>query len=129
MYICHLYKIKLFGERSIINKILPRFVLRNDKLIYYLDSLIAFLLAASVAIVEFAPEISFTLLKINIVLFILRFLIFRNVFIPDKTVIILIASFVLIQLITSLFSNYSRESLYISRIRAYYYFTFFISNK
>lgn len=116
----------MFKEGSTNHKIFSPIVLKRDSIVYYLDCLIALVFTLSLVIVEFEPEISFIFLRLNIILCILRFIIDRNISFKDKTILYLIIAFVIIQIITSLISDYPKESIYIDRIRSYYYVTLFI---
>jgi putative inorganic carbon (HCO3(-)) transporter len=95
------------------------------RILYYVDTLICILLAVTIIISQYNSEISFLCLKIILFLGIIRVLLNKNLLIFDKTALYLILFFILIQILTSLASNFPKESLFFVRVRAIYFTTFF----
>lgn len=104
-----------------------RSVFEKNKIVNFIDTLIFLILTAIVLMSQNASDFSFLCLKIMFALIFIRILINRNIVIPEKTILVLILLFILVQVISSLVSEYPKESLYFVRVRATYYVIFFAS--
>jgi len=99
----------------------------KEKFLYYLDAFIAVLLSINLLFAGYYYSIAWISLVILIPAIIFRLIIDRNLYRPDTIFIILLIIFILIQVISSLFSIDPRESLFVVRRRAMLYVLFFTS--
>jgi hypothetical protein len=99
----------------------------KEKVLFFLDVSAVLLLSVNFLFAEFNYSISWIALVSLFPVIGLRLVIDRDIYIPEKTIFILIGIFILVQVISSVFSASIRESLFVVRRRAMLYMPFFAS--
>lgn len=99
----------------------------KEKFISFLDKFILILLGINFLFAEYIYDFAWIALIILIPVIILRLALNRNVYLPDKTFFILLAAFLIIQVISSFFAADTGASLFVVRRRAMLYIPFFAS--
>jgi len=99
----------------------------RENILRIFDLLILFCLTYTLLTAQCAPKISYISLMILTVLFFIRLAHERNFETPEKIIILFIASFLVVQFISSLMSIDPRQSITVMKIRVFYYAVFFIA--
>jgi O-antigen ligase len=97
----------------------------KEKALFFLDISVVFLLSVIFLFADLNYSISWIALVLLFPFVGLRLVIDRDIYIPDKTIFVLIGFFIAVQILSSVFSVSIRESLFVVRRRAMLYMPFF----
>lgn len=99
----------------------------KEKVLFFLDISVVFLLSVNFLFADLNYSVSWIALVLLFPFVGLRLVIDRDVYLPEKTIFVLIGIFIAVQILSSIFSASTRESLFVVRRRAMLYLPFFTS--